>query len=55
MSGIYVKVTMPELAARLFQSAPYQSFVEINETRNTQILKSMQQKKSTLNFYTNFF
>lgn len=34
MSGIYVKVTMPEPAVRLFQSAPYQSCGEINETVN---------------------
>lgn len=39
MSGIYVKVTMPELAVQLFQSAPYQSCVEINEMDNTQTLK----------------
>lgn len=30
MSGIYVKVTMPELAVQMFQSAPYQSWIEIN-------------------------
>lgn len=40
MSGIYVKVTMPELAVRLFQSPPYQC-VEINEMDNTQILSKM--------------
>lgn len=38
MSGIYVKVTMPELAVQLFQSAPCQSCAEINETDDTQIL-----------------
>lgn len=39
MSGIYVKVTKPELAVQLFQSAPYQSRVERNETENTSSLK----------------
>lgn len=38
MSGIYVKVTMPELAVRLFQSAPYQSGKKMEET---QILGNM--------------
>lgn len=42
MSGIYVKVTMPGLAVQLFQSAPYQSCVEINDMDNTQILKGIQ-------------
>lgn len=41
MSGIYVKVTMPELAVQLFQSAPYQSRVEINEMDNKQNVKSV--------------
>lgn len=40
MSGIYVKVTMPELAVQLFQSAPYQSCAEINEMDDTQIQKT---------------
>ena len=39
--GIYVKVTMAELAVRLFQSAPYQSCVGINETDNAHILNKM--------------
>lgn len=39
MSGIYVKVTKPELAVQLFQSAPYQSCVKRKETENTSIRK----------------
>ncbi len=41
MSGIYVKVTMSELAVQLFQSAPYQSCVEINEMDDKETLKAV--------------
>lgn len=41
MSGIYVLVTMAELAVQMFQSAPYQSCEEINKSEMRRILKRM--------------
>lgn len=34
MSGIYVKVTEPEVVVRLFQSATYQRSIETDDTDN---------------------